>query len=174
MFMKSFNSRVFAALLLCASMLGFKPALAGDASFYSFSGIKRYRDSGGGVYSYYPVSNVPGKDHEMFFFGTYTWSYPAEGNSSSLTFSEDVGYLINCRTTEITKVFSAAHITPKVLLELPPEIAHKVRQAGLTRLVNVKGLETKNYRRHNVLRQAVTHMDTSAFRLTCNYIPEFE
>ncbi len=174
-----FSSGVFAKLLLFASFFCLDPAAFADSfSDYSFSGIRRHRDSGDGTYSYYPVTSVPGKEHEKFFFGTYTWSYPLE-NGRSITLSEDAGYLIDCRTTQITRVFSALHVSPKTLLELPselaysPDIANRIRQSSLTRVVKVTGLETKNYRLHNVLGQVVTYMDTSAFRLTCGEEPTY-
>ena len=160
-------------LLMCASAFSFNPAFASDVADYSFSPVKRYRDSGGGIYKYYPITGVPGRENEKFFSGTYTWSYPGAGGAP-VTMSMDVGYLIDCRTTQITQVFSAGHVSPAVLKSLPPDIAFRVRESGLSRLVRVKGLESKNYKRHNVLGQAVTYMDTGAFWLACKYVPSFE
>ena len=165
---------VTVALLLCVSIPSLRPAFADNVSDYSFSGLRRHVDSSGGEYRYYPVTSVPGKKHQKFFFGTYVRSLPPDSGQNSLILSEDVGYLIDCRNTEITRVFSAIHLTPKMLPDLPPEIADKVRKSNLMRLVKVQGLETKNYRRHNVLRQAVTYMDTSAFELSCGYTPMFD
>jgi len=160
-------------LLAFASILHLQCALAQKITDYSFAGVRRYRDSGGGIYNYYPITNVPGQEDEKFFFGTYTWLYP-KGKGISSTNSKDVGYLINCRTTQITQIFAADHVNTEMLNELPKDIASNLRRINATRIVQVKGLESKNYRKHNVLHQVVTYMDTGAFWLTCNYEPTFE
>lgn len=137
-----------------------------DAVNFSTDGLQKYKDSGSGIFQYYAPTKVPGKADEFFLFGTYSWTYPLDNGKDQLV-SEDIGYLVDCKSTQITKVFSAVHIDSVSRTRLPDSVERRLVQSGASRLVQVDGLESKNYRLHNELGQVVTYQDTTAFTVAC-------
>jgi len=138
---------------------------AEESSKYSVDGLKRYQDAGSGIYHYYHPTKVPGRPDEEFLFGTYSWSYPSAKGESEL--SEDFGYLVDCKSTQITKVFSALHVSHESIINMPDSLRLQLIKSGATRLLQIDGLETKNYQNHNQLGQVVTVQDSTAFKQAC-------
>lgn len=160
-----FALKIGGLILAAGAALVPQVVFAEESSNYSVDGLKRYQDPGSGIYQYYHPSKVPGRAHEVFLFGTYSWSFPSVKGESKA--SEDFGYLVDCQSTQITKIFSALHISHESRIDLPDSLMMQLRKTGATRLLQIDGLETKNYKNHNELGQVVTYQDTSAFKLAC-------
>lgn len=81
---------------------------------------------------------------------------------------QQISYLINCKTTDFTMLQRTILLTDKMKADNPevPNNAEAYYQYA--------GFESKNYAKHNILKQLIFVVDSAAFKLTCGYEPKFD